>query len=139
MLCTDDGLRKDLGVKSGDLPDAESFLEKIKKWCQERQATTFAIVAGDISVGTISLSHRNHDEHTAEIGYWVGTNHRRQGYCKHAFEKVLQLAASEGIISVSAITDTDNKASRRIWERLGAANTSTPENRIKYELSINPQ
>ena len=136
MLCDDDGLRSDLGLESGDRPTAEQFQDKVRTWCGENRATTFAIVTGDTAVGTISLSHRSEDGNTAGIGYWVGTWYRRQGHCKRAFEAVLRQAALEGISSVRGTVDAKNIASRRIWERQGAASTTASGSRIRYELSI---
>ncbi|MFC1525833.1 GNAT family N-acetyltransferase [Candidatus Latescibacterota bacterium] len=138
MLCRDHALRRDLGIAADVRPTAEGFLEHLAVWCESRRATTYAILADDVAVGTISLSHRRLDGLSARIGYWVGSDHRRRGYATEAFAAVLARAASEGIRTVSATIDTGNIASRRLWERLGAAATEVSAQRVRYELSAGP-
>ena len=136
MLCEDEGLRRDLGMAEGDRPTAEGFLRHLGEWCRQRRATTFAIVVQDAAIGMISLSHRSPDGLSARIGYWVGSDHRRLGYCTRAFAAVLARAASEGIVSVSATIEIDNIASRRLWERQGAVATPASPTRLRYELTL---
>lgn len=138
MLCDDNVLRADLGMPPDDRPTGADFLRKITEWCLPRRATTFAIVLGDAAIGTISLSHRSQDGLTARVGYWVGSQYRKHGYCKRAFATVLDRARSEGIRSVSATTASSNAASRRVWERHGALATEVSPGRVRYELSITP-
>ena len=135
MLCDDGGLRRDLGVNADGHLTADRFFLKLEEWCRARRATTFAIVADDTAIGTISLSHRSEDGRTARIGYWVGTGYRHQGHCRRAFEAVLRQAAAQGITAVSATVDAGNEASRRIWERHGAASTSVASGRLRFDLA----
>jgi RimJ/RimL family protein N-acetyltransferase len=136
MLCVDTVLRRDLGIPAGDRPTAEDFLRKLADWCPPRRATTYAIVADDDAVGTISLSHRSPDGLSARIGYWIGSGRRRLGHCTRAFAAVLAQAASEGIVSVSATIAVGDIPSRRVWERHGAVATAVSAGRLKYELTI---
>jgi len=139
MLCEDSILRSDLGILSADRPTGTDFMRKLNEWSQPRRATTFAILVHNTAIGTISLSHRSQDGLVASIGYWVGSNYRRHGYCKRAFAAVCARAESEGIISVSATIAFDNTASRRIWEQQGAIATEVSPGRFKYELKIGRQ
>ena len=136
LLNTDDGLRDDLEISADSRITGADVLRDLREWCRPRRSTTFAIVAGDTVVGMISLSHRSEDGRTAQIGYWVGTSHRRQGHCTRAFAAVLRQAASEGIRSVSSTIVVGNIGSRRIWERHGAVSTRESADRRRYEIKI---
>jgi RimJ/RimL family protein N-acetyltransferase len=139
MLCNDQSLRRDLGIPAHDHPTAESFLDKIHNYCRDHRATTFAIITDDTAIGTISLSNRNPDDHSAGIGYWIGTGYRCRGHCPRAFAAVLRLALDEGITTVSAEIDSDNLPSRRIWEHHRAESTPVSPGRVKYVLTLNSQ
>jgi len=136
MLCEDDVLRGDLGMGPDRKPTADSFLEHLAEWCASRRATTYAILADDVAVGTISISHRSPDGRSARVGYWMGSRHRRQGHCTRAFEAVLARAAAEGIRCVSATIAADNLPSRRLWERQGGVPSEVSEGRLRYELPV---
>jgi len=136
LLREDDGLRGELGIAADDRPEGEDVLEKLREWCRKRRATTFAIMAGDTAIGTISLSHRSEEGRTARIGYWVGTRYRRCGHGTRAFATILRRAAAEGITSVSSSVAAWNEGSRRIWERHGATSTPDSGGRIRYEITI---
>jgi RimJ/RimL family protein N-acetyltransferase len=136
MLCVDAVLRRDLGIPADDRPTAEDVLQKLADWCPTRRATTYAILADEAAVGTISISHRSPDGQSAQIGYWVGSGHRRLGYCTRAFAAVLAQAASEGIVSVSATIPAENTPSRRVWERHGGIGVAISADQLRYELTI---
>ncbi|MDD5599818.1 MAG: GNAT family N-acetyltransferase, partial [Victivallaceae bacterium] len=92
MLNDDNGLRADLGMVGDTNETAQHFLEYVRDWCQKNHAVTYVIVHGDVAIGTISLSRRNPDGESAGIGYWIGTKHRRKGYCGLAFDAVIKQA-----------------------------------------------
>jgi RimJ/RimL family protein N-acetyltransferase len=57
----------------------------------------------------------------AEIGYWVRSNHTRQGVATAAARLVAQLAFEDlGLIRLEISTRSDNVASRRVAEKVGA-------------------
>jgi [ribosomal protein S5]-alanine N-acetyltransferase len=138
LLCTDTGLREELGFAPDDRPSAAEILQHFQEWSLPRRATVHAIVVDDAAIGTITLGHRSPDGLTARIGYWIGTKHRRKGYCSRAFDAVVQLAAAEGIRSVSSSIETENIASRKIWERAGATGTPVSPGRLRYDLAVRP-
>jgi RimJ/RimL family protein N-acetyltransferase len=139
VLCNDNVLRHELGFAAHDKPTAEDFLREIAEWCRPRRATTYAILADNTAIGTISLSHRSPDGLSAQVGYWIGSGYRRLGYCTRAFATVLNQAASEGIVFVSATIASDNIPSRRIWEYQGAVASEVSSGRLQYKLKIERQ
>jgi RimJ/RimL family protein N-acetyltransferase len=69
LLCEDRILRRNLGMARENRPTGEEFDQGIRDWCRSRNASTYAIVFDDGTVvGTISLSHINHESHSARIG-----------------------------------------------------------------------
>lgn len=137
MLSDDTGLRADLSFADNKKVTADEFMGQIKDWCAKNNAVTFAIVAGNKTVGTISLSHRSPDGTSAKIGYWIGTEYRRKGYCSKAFRKVLQFAANEDIKTVSGTVAADNIPSRRLWEHYGCGSKlHSNGKKLIYELNI---
>ena len=136
ILGEDDALRTDLGIAPDNRPAADGFLDELAAWCAPRRASTFAILADGVAVGTISISHRSPDGRSARIGYWVGTRYRRLGHCRRAFAAVLAQAAAEGIEHVSGTVAAENTASRRLWERHASVATVLADGRIRYELEI---
>ena len=89
LLCEDCILRRDLGMAREDRPTGEAFDRHIRDWCRSRNAFTYAIVLGNGTVaGTISLSHIDRENHSARIGYWIGSSYRNRGYGTKAFEQV---------------------------------------------------
>jgi len=117
-------------------PTAEGLLEHLTEWCASRRATTYAILAEGVAIGTISISHRSPDGRSARVGYWIGSRYRRQGYCTSAFEAMLARAATEGIRRVSATIASDNLPSRRLWERQGGVPAEAADGRLRYELPV---
>jgi RimJ/RimL family protein N-acetyltransferase len=136
VLCNDSVLRCELGFEEQDRPTTEDVLQKLAEWGPPRRATTYAILANDTTVGSISLSHRSPDGLSAQIGYWVGSAHRRLGYCTRAFLAVLDRAVFEGIATVSAKIACDNLPSRRLWKRQGAVASEISPGWLQYELRI---
>ncbi|MBU2702947.1 RimJ/RimL family protein N-acetyltransferase [Sporomusaceae bacterium BoRhaA] len=64
--------------------------------CQ-KPADMFAIVLGEKAIGTISLSHQNTINHTARIGYWLGSAYWNKGYASKAFQLILDQAKKREI------------------------------------------
>jgi len=136
MLCEDNVLRANLGMDASNRPTATDFLKKLSDWCLLHRATTYAIVIGDCVIGTISLSHRSNDGKFAKIGYWIGSRYRGHGFGRKAFTAVLEKAAKEGIVSLSATIGIHNIPSRNIWERHGGTIASNNAGKLKYDLDL---
>lgn len=136
MMCNDEVLRVELGFAAGDLLTAEDVLREIVEWCLPRRASTYAVLADKAAIGTIGLSHRSPDGLSAQIGYWIGSRYRCLGYCTKAFAAILDQAASEGIVFVSATIAFDNIPSRRIRERQGAVASEISPGQLQYKFRI---
>ena len=136
MLNDDVVLRANLGIRTDDRANADGVIRDVGEWCRSRKGVSYAVLAGDVTVGMMSLSRINPESGTGRIGYWVGSDYRQRGYCARAFELVLQEARRRGLHTVSASVVNDNTASRRVWERAGGTGTPVSLARIRYELQI---
>ena len=120
FLKHDDCLVKTLGSDNSIKISKQNFMEINQKWAAEKCADLFAIVLGEKAIGMIALSHQDIVNHTAQIGYWLGSSYWNRGYAGKAFQLVLGLAEEKGMKCVSATVMEDNLASRKIWEKHGA-------------------
>lgn len=135
MLCEDEILRTDLDLDPSFQPDSNDVLKDLRNWCKSRNAITFAVVLNSTTtVGTISLSHISNEDKTARIGYWIGGNHRSQGYCSTAFRLVVVKAKELGITKLLSTIAIDNLNSRAIWEKHGGYVAGNCEGKAAYEL-----
>jgi [ribosomal protein S5]-alanine N-acetyltransferase len=138
LLCEDRVLRRDLGMAREDRPTGEAFDRHIRDWCRSRNAFTYAIILGDgTAIGTISLSHINRENHSARIGYWIGSSYRNRGYGTKAFERVMAEALSQGMTRVRASIERDNLPSRRIWEGHSGYVAHREGEKVTYEIELN--
>ncbi len=136
MLGGDAVLRADLGFRDEQRETADGVLRHVREWCRSRQAVSYAILADGVTVGLMSLSHIDPTAATGRIGYWVGSDHRRRGYCSQAFALVLQEARRRGVSTLSALIHNDNAPSRRLWESAGGIGTPESAERMRYTLEI---
>ncbi len=119
MISTDKVLKKYLGFRENDKLESDDFLEDIKKWCETRDAVTFAILLNSkTAVGTISMSRIHSREKSARIGYWIGSDYRSNGYCTTAFKLVVNEAAGMDLTKLISTIAEDNSHSRQIWDKL---------------------
>ena len=137
LLCEDGILRRDLGMAREDRPTGEAFDRHIRDWCRSRNAITYAIVLGDgTAIGTISLSHIDRADHSARIGYWIGSSYRNRGYGTKAFEQVMAETFSQDILRVRASIERDNLPSRRIWEAHGGYVVQREGEKVICEIEL---
>jgi ribosomal-protein-alanine N-acetyltransferase len=120
FLNHDDCLADALGSNNSVKISKQNFMETNKKWATERCADLFAIVHEKKAIGMISLSHQEIVNHTARIGYWLGSRYWNKGYASKAFQLILELAKRKGLKHVSSAVREDNIVSRKIWEKYGA-------------------
>ena len=138
LLCEDCILRRDLGMAREDRPTGEAFGRHIRDWCRSRNAFTYAIILGEgTAIGTISLSHIDREDHSARIGYWIGSSYRNRGYGTKAFERAMAEALSQGMVRVRASIERDNLPSRRIWEAHGGYVIRHEGEKATYEIEFN--
>ncbi len=135
MISTDKVLKKDLGFGENDKLESDDFLEDIRKWCETRDAVTFAILLNSkTAIGTISMSRIHSRENSARVGYWIGSDYRSNGYCTTAFKLVVKEAAVMELAKLISTIAENNTHSRQIWENLGGSVTGEDKGRLSYEL-----
>jgi ribosomal-protein-serine acetyltransferase len=73
-------------------------------------------------LGGCGLNRISHEERRANLGYWVGTSHTGQGIATAAALLVARFGFGQLQLQRIEITAaTDNKASQRVAEKVGAA------------------
>jgi len=134
FLNNDECLVKHLGSNNSVKISEQEFSETNKEWIAEKHADMFAIVLRKKAIGLISLSHQDTINHTARIGYWIGSTYWNKGYTSKAFQLVLDQAKIREIKYVFSTIRRDNIASRKIWDKYGA---QTEYKNDKYLCTIN--
>ena len=70
-------------------------------------------------LGSVGLMRGDAENRRAEIGYWVGAEHRGRGVASAAVELMAQRAFAAGWHRLELHIDPDNAASRRVAEKAG--------------------
>jgi len=136
LLSEDAILRHDLNIGEQPDPAPIDYFEQLAEWCRDPNAETRVIVADGMAVGAISLSNIDTINATAQVGYWIGSRHRRRGYCMRAFELMVEQARRQGITRIRASIDADNIAARRVLEHAGAGAYLTSDGKVFCELNL---
>ena len=76
---------------------------------------------GETLVGAVNLSDiRRHIASSAQVGYWIGTEHARRGYGQAAVEAVVRFAFDQiGLHRLEAAVQPGNAPSIGLLERAG--------------------
>lgn len=119
VLNSDDRLAAALGGARRPLTVGE-FIGTNAAWAEKHRACIYAIAVDGVAVGTISLSRIDEGEASAEVGYWLASEHWGRGHGTEAFRHLAEIARAKGIRRLSARMLKDNPASMAIWRRLGA-------------------
>lgn len=119
ILNDDHKLAKTLS-SNNDPITPDQFVEHNKKWIEKTNSKLFAIVFNHEAIGSISLSHIDPENKTAQIGYWLSSNHWGKGYGSLAFALMLEEARSIGISTVTSTIKKDNSPSKVLWSKHGA-------------------
>lgn len=86
------------------------------------QEVTFAICLRqtDELLGAISLMQIHPEDARAEVGYWIGVEHWRQGYCSEALAELIGYAhRGLGLTRIVARCAATNPGSARVMEKAG--------------------
>ena len=134
FLNNDERLAKYLGTINPAKVTEQEFVEKNKRWVVEKHTDMFAIVVRGKALGMISLSHQDIINHTARIGYWLGSAYWDKGYGSKAFQLILDHAKKREFKCVSSTISKDDIASKTIWDKFGA---QTEFKNGKYSCAIN--
>lgn len=133
LLNNDSQLRLWLCSHYANSISEQDFFADIKKWLQKQNTDTYAIALDKKAIETISLSHQDIVQRTAQIGYWIGSKYWNKGYATEAFRNILLSAKQKRFEYVFSTIDKNNIASR-LWEKHHAI--CTPMNDT-YRMVIN--
>jgi RimJ/RimL family protein N-acetyltransferase len=104
-------------------PDGGAFtwIEKQAQETARGESIVFAVTAVPHGlVGAVGLHHIEAAHAKAELGYWVGKSHWRQGYATEAAEAVVRYGFEQlHLERIHARFMTHNPASGRVLEKLG--------------------
>ncbi|GJL93686.1 MAG: hypothetical protein DHS20C05_00910 [Hyphococcus sp.] len=104
------------------LEDAAAFTKHLEEAALTGTEFAFAICLGEIMIGCCGAD--KNAENTAEIGYWVGADHRGIGVASEAARAITQFALQRlGVKTVTAGYFIDNPASGRVLEKIGFIKT----------------
>ncbi|HEX3731464.1 MAG TPA: GNAT family N-acetyltransferase [Mycobacteriales bacterium] len=86
--------------------------------------TTYIIRLDGQAIGAGRLEPSTDGSNSAEAGIWIGRSHRGQGVGRSVLADLVELAREAGATSVIGSTTSDNAASRRLLEGIGATMTA---------------
>jgi len=135
LFRTDEAVRKELGLEKKEFSAEEEF-RFISEWNKKNNSESFAIRYGDEFAGMISLSHKDLAYKKARVGYWVGSEFRNRRIGKKAFEAILSVAKSRGIVVLASDIDKSNLFSLKIWEKYNPEITEKSESQVSVIIKI---
>ena len=104
-------------------PQEQEFFENVV--CGDDEVTLLVAVDG-APAGTVGLSPRPDEADAAELGYWLASEYRQQGYGREAAGLVTNYAFQQrGLHRVSARVFAFNDASQALLESLGFVREGT--------------
>ncbi|MGH3426711.1 MAG: GNAT family N-acetyltransferase [Mycobacteriales bacterium] len=86
--------------------------------------TTYIIRLDGQAIGAGRLEPSTDGSNSAEVGIWIGRSHRGQGVGRFVLADLVELGRKAGATSVVGFTTSDNAASRRLLEGIGATITA---------------
>ena len=123
-LCNDETIARNTAriAHPYSLEDAITFATHLEKAGKEGKEFAFAIRLNGAMIGCCGANKNAPD--TAEIGYWVGADHRGIGIASEAAIAITQFALKGlGVKTVTAGYFDDNPASGRVLEKVGFVKT----------------
>ena len=137
LIRDDPRLLAELGFKSKPEPTQQEVKAGFCHWCESHQARMFSVYVEDRFAGLFTLSRIDKQNHTARVGYWLGSEFRGQGYGGRFYTEFLQLAKAEGLEQVNASIHKLNFGSRALWEKRGGHITSVAETNLELSKKHN--
>lgn len=105
--------------KPVNLEQEKQFFEEV---ISSNEDVHLAICREEEIVGIISLEEDEKDLRVAEIGIWISEEHHGQGYGTESVELITNYSFNElNLHKIMARAHEGNKASQRVWEKLGFA------------------
>ncbi|WP_254527936.1 GNAT family N-acetyltransferase [Natrinema gelatinilyticum] len=100
-----------------NLEQEREFFEDVV--CGDENVVVMIVVESE-PVGTIALNWIDWEVQKAELGYWVASDHQRQGYGTEAVEQILEYGFDQlGLHRIEARVFELNEPSRRLLESAG--------------------
>jgi len=95
----------------------EEFFEEV---ISERDAVNLLVTADDARAGMVTLTPKDTEDDGAELGYWMASEHREQGYGSEAVELLTEYGFRQRALHrVSARVFDFNDGSLALLESLG--------------------
>ena len=120
--------------------DADYSLREAQAWLASCQAAwlqessyPFLIVetASQEVIGSVDINQLNREHNFGNIGYWVSSAHSGKGVATAAVTLILQFGFIEtGFTRLEIVALTENTASRRVAEKVGASFECIARNRL---------
>ena len=100
------------------LEDAEEFIERSQEKVLKQKIKTYMIFHNKKMIGGIEL--RDFNEHSCELGYWLGKKYWGKGFATEAVGRILELGFSElNLSNIYAAYKIGNEASKKVLEKSG--------------------
>jgi ribosomal-protein-serine acetyltransferase len=99
----------------------------------------FAITEASTGVflGSCSLSHFHPVYHFCNLGYWIRSSRRGHGFAGRAARLAARFAFERlGLVRVEIVIATDNAASQRVAEKIGAHREGLLHNRMVLSTEV---
>lgn len=112
--------------------EAAGWITLTKKHWEDKTAYEFVILDSlGYYVGGVGLNQIRNEYKIANLGYWVRTKARGQGYAPLATRLIARWGFEElGLNRIEIVVGTGNLASQRVAEKAGATREGTQRNRI---------
>ena len=113
--------------------DAQAWIAHCMDSWERRSEFPFGIFAADggTLLGGVGLSEISRAHNMANIGYWVGTAQQGRGIATRAAARVAYFGFDEARFSrLEIVVAEENRASRRVAEKLGAHLEAVARHRI---------
>jgi RimJ/RimL family protein N-acetyltransferase len=97
----------------------------------------FAVLEDDLFLGVIGLNRDG--DRSAELHYWIRSDRAGRGYATEAGERIMRWGAEQlGLHTLTLWAGVDNRASRRVAEKLGFRNVGPLPERMEGGLGTFP-
>jgi len=113
--------------------EAEAWIAHCAEGWRSGEHFAFALfdVGAGQFLGAAGLNQRNREHNFMNLGYWVRTSQQGKGVAVRATQLVAGFGFGQiGLTRIEIVTALDNRASRRVAEKSGAALEAIARNRL---------
>lgn len=120
--------------------DATTWIEHCESaWASGLEYQFGIFDRAGVIVGATGLTGLDATNRSANLGYWVGTEHRGNGFARRAAKLISKFAFYHlKIERLNIVILPHNFASRRVAESLGASLASVQPDRILFQGKLTP-